>query len=182
MARTVPGHRWLTQQDEALCLRINRACHINWLRATFCAVSRLGDGAFWYALMFGILAWRGHEAAKPLLHMTLTGAACLILYKWVKGKTTRMRPYQRNRAIRLAASPLDQYSFPSGHTLQAVALTLVALYHYPQLAPLLVPFTVLVALSRVVLGLHYPSDVLAGVVIGGALASISLILCSLVSG
>jgi undecaprenyl-diphosphatase len=175
LPRTVPRHQWLTQQDEALCLRINRASRINWLRTTMCAISRLGDGPFWYALMLGVLIWRGQEATKPLLHMTLTGAACLFLYKWVKGKTTRMRPYQRNRAIRLAASPLDAYSFPSGHTLHAVALTLVALYHYPQLAPVLVPFTVLVALSRVVLGLHYPSDVLAGVIIGGALASMSLL-------
>jgi undecaprenyl-diphosphatase len=176
LAKTAPRHQWLTQQDEALCLRINQASRIDWLRAMLCVVSRLGDGPFWYALMLCILLWRGHEAAKPLLHMTLTGAACLFLYKWVKGKTTRLRPYQRNRAIRLAASPMDPYSFPSGHTLHAVALTLVALYYYPGLAPLLVPFTLLVALSRVVLGLHYPSDVLAGVIIGGALASVSLLI------
>ena len=65
-------------------------------------------------------------------------------------------------------------SFPSGHTLHAVSFTVVALAYYPWLAPLLLPFTVGVALSRVVLGLHYPSDVLAATAIGSLLAAVSL--------
>jgi undecaprenyl-diphosphatase len=56
-------------------------------------------------------------------------------------------------------APLDEFSFPPD-TLHAVSFTIVALAYYPWLAPLLVPFTLGVALSRVVLGLHYPSDVL----------------------
>jgi undecaprenyl-diphosphatase len=71
-------------------------------------------------------------------------------------------------------APLDEFSFPSGHTLHAVSFTLVALAYFPVLAPVLVPFTVLVALSRVVLGLHYPSDVLAATVIGCGLAGLSI--------
>ena len=70
--------------------------------------------------------------------------------------------------------PLDEFSFPSGHTLHAISFTMVALAYYPALVVLLVPFTVLVALSRVVLGLHYPSDVLAACLIGGALGSLAL--------
>lgn len=51
---------------------------------------------------------------------------------------------------------------------------LVAMAHYPMLTLLLVPFTASVALSRVVLGLHYPSDVLTATIIGSALAALSL--------
>ena len=71
-------------------------------------------------------------------------------------------------------APLDEFSFPSGHTLHAVAFTLVALTYYPLLAWLLIPFSASVAASRVVLGLHYPSDVLAATVIGSALAGVAL--------
>src|SRR5215813_4154185 len=127
-------------------------------------------------LLLGILAWRGHTGTTVVLHMVCTGAACTLLYKWLKAKTTRLRPYQRNRAIQLAGNPLDPYSFPSGHTLHAVAFTLIGLYYYPVLAALLLPFTLLVALSRIVLGLHYPSDVLASVAIGAMVATVSLLL------
>lgn len=72
--------------------------------------------------------------------------------------------------------PLDRYSFPSGHTLHAVCFTGIACAYQPLFAWVLVPFALLVALSRLVLGLHYPSDVLAGALIGGGLALSSLAL------
>jgi undecaprenyl-diphosphatase len=68
-------------------------------------------------------------------------------------------------------APLDRYSFPSGHTLHAVCFTTLATSHVPGLAPVLLPFAALVAASRVVLGLHYPSDVLVGAALGASLAS-----------
>jgi undecaprenyl-diphosphatase len=72
--------------------------------------------------------------------------------------------------------PLDRFSFPSGHTLHAVSFSTVALFYYPQLGWLLVPFTLLVAASRIVLGLHYPSDVLVASVIGLGLGWSSVLL------
>jgi undecaprenyl-diphosphatase len=174
--RSLLTPQWLVLQDERLCVAINRASAVGWLRALFGAVSRLGDGVFWYTLMGALLAWHGFAALRPVAHMLLTGIACTLLYKWLKARTSRPRPYQIDRAIRRSGDPLDEFSFPSGHTLHAVAFTLVALGYFPGLAPLLVPFATLVGLSRVVLGLHYPSDVLAGTLIGAAVAGTSLYL------
>ncbi|HEV7631790.1 MAG TPA: phosphatase PAP2 family protein, partial [Steroidobacteraceae bacterium] len=72
------------------------------------------------------------------------------------------------------AVPLDRFSFPSGHTLHAVSFTLIASMAFPLLALLLVPLALLIALSRVVLGLHYPSDVLAGALLGAGVAAAAL--------
>jgi undecaprenyl-diphosphatase len=69
---------------------------------------------------------------------------------------------------------LDEFSFPSGHTLHAVSFSLVAIGYFPWLAVPLLAFAALVAISRVVLGLHYPSDVLVSIVVGVALARVSL--------
>jgi undecaprenyl-diphosphatase len=167
---------WLAHQDERLCVSINRAAAVWWVRGFFRAVSRLGDGAFWYTLMAWLLAWHGSAALGAVIHMALTGLVCTVLYKWLKARTSRPRPYRVNAAIRRGGEPLDEFSFPSGHTLHAVAFAMVGLAYFPSLAPIVVPFTMLVALSRVLLGLHYPSDVLAGVVIGAIVASASLLL------
>ena len=74
----------------------------------------------------------------------------------------------------LTVAPLDRFSFPSGHTLHAVGFTLLAVHAHPELAWFLIPFTVLVALSRLVLGLHYPSDVLTGAAIGTLMATLAI--------
>jgi undecaprenyl-diphosphatase len=142
----------------------------------FAVVSRLGDGPAWYALMALLPLLDGARGVAASLHLAATGLAALVLYRALKRLTRRPRPCARHRAIVAHVPPLDEFSFPSGHTLHAVAFTAVACAWYPPLALLLVPYALLVAASRVVLGLHYPSDVLAAIAIGGALATCSILL------
>jgi undecaprenyl-diphosphatase len=156
--------------DHALCIRFNGAVRITPVRRVFRVVSRLGDGVFWYSLMLALLATGGVSALGPVARMAVTGLVCTLIYKWLKSKTSRPRPFAVENAVRAGADPLDPFSFPSGHTLHAVAFSTVAIAFYPMLAWLLVPFTLLVAVSRVVLGLHYPSDVMAGAAIGALIA------------
>jgi undecaprenyl-diphosphatase len=153
-----------------LCELCNRACRHPFIKRIFVAVSRLGDGVFWYVLMIMLPLWYGIDALQASMHMFFVGMVGLALYKYLKSHLVRQRPYILHGGITLGAAPLDHYSFPSGHTLHAMAFTLVALAYYPHLAWLLIPFAGMVALSRVILGLHYPSDVLAGAVIGALLA------------
>ena len=156
------------------CLRSNRICMRRGVLPYFAAVSRLGDGVAWYALMAALVAFDDADGLVASLHMAITGVIALTLYRCLKRWTRRPRPCAADARIRAWVAPLDEFSFPSGHTLLAVAFSLVALAHYPLLAWWLIPFTASVAASRVVLGLHYPSDVLAATAIGGALAALSL--------
>jgi undecaprenyl-diphosphatase len=159
--------------DARLCIRVNRALRVHWVLQMFRVVSRLGDGVLWYALMLAMLIGDRSGAAPAVLHMVCVGAVCTVCYKLLKHRTVRLRPYQVHGEVAVGAAPLDAFSFPSGHTLHAVAFTLVAVAYDSGLAVLLVPFTLLVAASRVALGLHYPSDVLAGALLGGAIAGAS---------
>ena len=69
---------------------------------------------------------------------------------------------------------LDEFSFPPGHTLHAIAFAIVFAWRFPALGGLFGAFAVLVALSRLVFGLHYPSDVIAGAIPGTLFAGCSI--------
>jgi len=167
-----PEHR--IDADRLLCLRTNDWCARGGVLRLFALVSRLGDGVAWYVLMAAMVLFDGIDGLRASLHMAATGALALLLYKALKRWTRRPRPFAADVRIRAWIAPLDEFSFPSGHTLHAVSFTIVALAWYPPLAWLLLPFTAMVALSRVVLGLHWPSDVFAATLIGGTLAALSL--------
>ncbi len=171
-----PAARWqrLTELELEWCRRFNRATDRQGLERLFSAVSRLGDGVFWYALMITLPLAQGYSALPTVGRMAVVGLLCLAAYKWLKARTGRPRPCTHHALIRATVPPLDQYSFPSGHTLHAVAFSTVAVFYYPRLIWLLLPFTTLVALSRLVLGLHYPSDVLAGALLGAGLSMLVL--------
>jgi len=160
--------------DRHLCVVANRWGARHAVAAFFGAISRLGDGVFWYALMVVLAVFAGPHGALAALQMLLTGSVALALYRCLKHWTRRPRPFRTCDGVIARVPPLDEFSFPSGHTLHAVSFTIVALAWFPALAPLLVSFTALVAASRVVLGLHYPSDVLAAIGLGGVLGGTSL--------
>lgn len=160
--------------ESTWCLRANRLCARGQVRGFFAAVSRLGDGIAWYVLMAALVLLDGRDGLSASAHLAATGAIALALYKRLKRWTRRPRPFACDPRIHAWVAPLDEFSFPSGHTLHAVAFTLVALAHYPGLAWVLIPFTASVGASRVVLGLHYPSDVLAATGMGVVVASASL--------
>lgn len=157
-----------------LCRALNRWGAQSFVHWFFAAVSRLGDGVFWYALMLALPLADGWRGAIVSAELAATGLVSLAIYRLLKRWIRRPRPYTSHQGIIARIPPLDQFSFPSGHTLHAVAFTAIACAWYPALALILVPFSILVALSRVVLGLHYPSDVAAAVVIGCLLAAGSL--------
>jgi len=157
------------------CRLLNRSSRSSAIRGLFQIVSRLGDGWIWYALLLTLPLLYGTTGLEAMLHAALTGAVGLAVYKLIKKYAVRERPYITHSGIDCATAPLDRYSFPSGHTLHAVCFTVMVSSYFPEWTNPLAALALLIALSRVILGLHYPTDVAAGATLGGALAAGSLL-------
>ena len=165
---------WLPEAQRALWVErdrswarwLNRAAERPSLVTLLLAVSWLADGPLWYALLAALPWWGGAQGPACALRMLLVGALNLSIYKLLKPRIARPRPYVACPGVRACARSLDEFSFPSGHVMHAVAFSVLIGAAYPSFIAAAWLFTLLVALSRVVLGLHYPSDVAFGAAIG----------------
>lgn len=130
------------------------------------AISRSGDG--YLHLLTPLLAWlldpAGLERLLPLLIISLLLER--IAYWLIKNALRRPRPADAVPGFRSLITAGDQFSFPSGHSSGAFLLaTALVIVYGPLAAPLLL-WALAVALSRVLLGVHYPGDTLAGALMG----------------
>ena len=161
------------ERERLVVLWMHGASTRSWVVSVLAAVSRIGDGWLWYGIVV-CLPWAGGPVGTSAsIRMFGVGLVDIVIYKIVKRWIARPRPFRTCAGIRECARSLDEFSFPSGHTLHSVACSLILTAYYPTFALFVWPFTVLVAASRVILGLHYPSDVIVGALIGAATAAIS---------
>ena len=158
--------RWI-ERDRSIALSMHLACTRPAALRVLIGVSRLGDGGVWLGAML-LLPWIGGAPGMTCaLRMLLLGCLNLVIYRITKRHFARPRPFFTCPGVRACTRCLDVHSFPSGHTLHAVAFGALLFNYYPALGWIIFPFVALVAASRVTLGLHYPSDVIAGAALGG---------------
>ncbi|MFZ2170105.1 MAG: phosphatase PAP2 family protein [Methylococcaceae bacterium] len=136
-------------------------------------LSKTGDG-YLYLVIIGLLYWRS-GIESPCLKAILLGF--LIerpVYFVLKNTLKRNRPEAAIINFHSIITPSDKFSFPSGHTSAAFMMATVLGYFFP---PLMIPlycWASLVGCSRIVLGVHFPTDILVGVLLGISAALFSL--------
>ncbi len=134
------------------------------------AISRSGDG-YLHILVPLVVLSTSHESARPLFE--LLALSLLVersLYWLVKNSLRRPRPQESVPGFRSLITASDEFSFPSGHSSGAFLLATVLLIIYGGAAAPLFLWAAAVALSRILLGVHFPGDVLAGAVMGSGIA------------
>lgn len=136
------------------------------------ALTRLGSASatILVCLVVGILGNSLMETASIEAFIALTTSH--IFVQLLKRVVCRERPNRMLPGTNTFNVPLDYYSFPSGHTTAAFSINTVFVFYKPVMVAPLMVFSLIVGLSRLYLGVHYPSDVLIGILIGVAFAII----------
>jgi undecaprenyl-diphosphatase len=141
--------------------------------------TRGGDGWLWYALGAILLVYGGAHRLEAIGAGASAALAGICTFRVLKKASHRKRPCEIEPHCWAAILPPDKYSFPSGHSITAFGVAMSVGLFYPELQICLLAAAFLISASRIILGMHFLSDVVAGTGIGILLGLISFHIFSL---
>ena len=159
----------IADKDLRLMRRVHDWRTPRWVLRWMVFSTRAGDGWLWYFVAFVILLYGGRLRYLSITAAALGAVASILTFQLLKKRIGRRRPCAMGLHKWVALLPPDQFSFPSGHTMTAFAVSVPLICYYPAFLAALLLCALCIAASRVILGMHFLSDVVAGAVIGGLL-------------
>ena len=160
----------ITHGDHRVMRRVNRWPAPRWVRFWMIWATRAGDGWLWWGMGLIVLLFGGEQRFLAVGAAIVSAGIGIVLFRQIKKRTNRRRPCVFEPHCWATLLPPDQFSFPSGHTITAFAVAVSLSRFYPDLAIGLLFCALSVAASRILLGMHFLSDVVAGATIGTLLA------------
>jgi undecaprenyl-diphosphatase len=159
----------INSNDHRLMRRVHRWRAPRWFRILMILATRGGDGWLWYALGAILFFYGGGHRFAAIGAAGSASVAGILIFRALKKTSRRKRPCEIEPHCWASILPPDKYSFPSGHSITAFAVALSIGLFYPELTAYLLTVAFLIASSRIILGMHFLSDVIAGSAIGVAL-------------
>lgn len=164
--------KFMSQIDDKLFLKIFRDNRRGYFKSFMKLMSRLGDGYVWAFLYFSLYMFRIKYAILYFARAAAAVFICIFVFLYIKSFFSRIRPYKKHDKIPIMYPP-DKHSFPSGHTMVGFAISFsVGSYSFGS-AILFYTIASLIAFSRVYVGLHYPLDVICGIVLGSVIGMLT---------
>ncbi len=160
---------YITNRDLSLMRRVNGWKPPRWVRVWMVLASRVGDGWLWWSLGLILLLFGGPQRFVAVGAGAISAALAIGLFHRLKRIIGRKRPCAIQPNCWATLLPPDQFSFPSGHSMSAFSIAVPLMLYYPSLEAGLLFCAVSIALSRILLGLHFLSDVLVGSALGASL-------------
>ena len=157
----------LNQIESEILVFIQDNLRVEWLNHVFVFITHFGDGGLFWILICAILLLRKSTRMSGLTASVSISLGALCTNVFLKIVVHRTRPYLVNESLRILIDFPGDFSFPSGHTCASFAVATVMLLTLPRKYGIpAVIFASLIAISRLYIGVHYPTDVLGGLIIG----------------
>ena len=164
--------KFMSQIDDKLFLKIFKDNRRGYFKSFMKLMSRLGDGYVWAFLYFSLYMFRIKYAILYFARAAAAVFICIFVFLYIKSFFSRMRPYKKHDKVPIMYPP-DKHSFPSGHTMVGFAISFsIGSYSFGS-AILFYTIASLIAFSRVYVGLHYPLDVICGIVLGSVIGMLT---------
>jgi undecaprenyl-diphosphatase len=156
---------YIEQGDHRFMRRMQR-WRAPWaIRAWMLWATRLGDGWLWYAVGMALL-FGGERHLRAFACGGTAALAAILVFKGLKEISKRQRPCEIEPHCWARVTSRDEFSFPSGHSMTACAIAVCLGHFCPGWEAPLLLVTASIAASRIVLGMHFLTDVMVGCVIG----------------
>jgi len=156
----------ISRRDHLIMRKVHRWPAPKWIRLWMICATRGGDGWLWYVLGAFLVAFGGSEGLRVAGEAGFSAGVGIVVFLGLKRAAGRRRPCALEPHCWSKLLPPDQFSFPSGHTITAFAISTPLIAQYPHAAPGILFCAVSIAASRIILGMHFLSDVIAGGVLG----------------
>ena len=144
-------------------------------------ISKSGDGVWYLLIALALVIFETHSGQAFFIAASVAYALDVSLYLILKNVIKRDRPSQSLGYYQAWITPSDTFSFPSGHTAAAFVFACLVAHYYPGFALFCFIWASLIGASRVLLGVHYPSDIVAGALLGSSCAFMGM-QCNLLQG
>ena len=165
----------LAELDTALYFAVFRPQPKNWCRLAALALSKSGNGGLYVLVALGCALFLEQLGRQFALTAVLAFAIERPLYFYCKNRFARLRPCDCF-AVKALLKPSDKFSLPSGHSAGAWLFATCLMEQIPSLSLALIVWACGVSLSRVIVGVHYPLDVVLGGAMGSACAALAIII------
>ena len=150
--------------------RQTKRMEIRLFRGFALVLNRLSNGILYPIIAIVVFVTFGRAIAPVLMIAAISVGAAHLCYPVIKSIFGRSRPFVHDPSIPSLLKPLDKYSFPSGHTMTATAAFAPICATLPSLTFVATTGVILIGWARLGAGHHYPTDVLGGILLGGAVS------------